>query len=318
MNSSHQIVLVSGGAGFIGSHIVEYLLVRGNVVRVLDNFSTGKKENLSHLPGQERLEVIEGDISNFSTVLTAMENVQYVFHEAALVSVPLSIQQPQTSFNCNTVGTFNVFEAARCKNIRRLVFASSASIYGINNVLPLKESEPYVPMSPYALDKVYAEQLAKLYYQLYGLSSVALRYFNVYGPRQDPKSPYSGVLSIFADRLSKKEQPYIYGDGEQTRDFIYVKDVVNANIRVMEMKGKGAFVFNVGTGKSISINQLIEKLQCLFETYLNPQYLSVREGDIRHSCADISCLREWLSWQPEWGIEEGLKAYLTDGSSNIL
>ncbi len=302
-------ILVTGGAGFIGSHIVEYFLKSDTQVRVLDNFSTGKWENLTCLPRQSQLELIEGDIGDFDIVLAATKGVKYIFHEAALISVPLSIQQPKKSFHCNTVGTFNVFEAARCCSVSRVIFASSAAVYGINDTIPLKEEIPSIPMSPYALEKHYAEELASLYYQVYGLSSVGLRYFNVYGPRQDSKSPYSGVISVFADFLSNGKIPSIHGDGEQTRDFIYVKDVVNANICSMEAI-EGNYVFNVGSEQSISINQLCNLLQHLLKTSIKPKYLPLRAGDIRHSCADITCIREKIGWQYEWEIKAGLEEYI--------
>jgi nucleoside-diphosphate-sugar epimerase len=306
----HPAILVTGGAGFIGSHLVEYFLKIGEPVRVLDNFSSGRGENLQYLPQKLHLEVIKGDISDFHTVLAAMKGIKYVFHEAGLVSVPLSIQQPQTSFRHNTIGTFNIFEAARLSGVLRVIFASSAAVYGKNNNLPLKEGMTCLPLSPYALEKCYAEQLAELYYRIYGLSSTGLRYFNVYGPRQSPQSSYSGVISILVDRLLNRKRPFIYGDGEQTRDFIYVKDVVNANIHSLEA-GEGAYVFNVGSGKSISIKQLFKLLQQILKTNIKPKYLPPREGDIYHSCADITQISQLLDWQPQWEITAALKEYLT-------
>lgn len=309
MKLFHPAILVTGGAGFIGSHLVEYLLERGESVRVLDNFSSGREKNLQCLPKQLHLEVIKGDISDFHTVLAAMQGIKYVFHQAGLVSVPLSIQQPQTSFRHNTIGTFNIFEAARLSGVLRIIFASSAAVYGENNDLPLKEETACLPLSPYALEKHYAEQLANLYYRIYGLSSVGLRYFNVYGPRQSPQSSYSGVISILVNRLLNRKRPSIYGDGEQTRDFIYVKDVVSANIHSLEVCGEGAYVFNVGSGKSISIKQLFKLLQRILKTNIRPKYLPAREGDIHHSCADITQISQLLDWQPQWEIEAALKEY---------
>lgn len=309
MKLFHPAILVTGGAGFIGSHLVEYLLERGESVRVLDNFSSGREKNLQYLPKQLHLEVIKGDISDFHTVLAAMQGIKYVFHQAGLVSVPLSIQQPQTSFRHNTIGTFNIFEAARLSGVLRIIFASSAAVYGENNDLPLKEETACLPLSPYALEKHYAEQLANLYYRIYGLSSVGLRYFNVYGPRQSPQSSYSGVISILVNRLLNRKRPSIYGDGEQTRDFIYVKDVVSANIHSLEVCGEGAYVFNVGSGKSISIKQLFKLLQRILKTNIRPRYLPPREGDIHHSCADITQISQLLGWQPQWEIEAALREY---------
>jgi nucleoside-diphosphate-sugar epimerase len=311
MMKIHPAILVTGGAGFIGSHLVEYFLKIGEPVRILDNFSSGREENLQYLPKKPQLEVIKGDISDFHTVLMAMKGIKYVFHEAGLVSVPLSIQQPSTSFRFNTVGTFNIFEAARLSGVSRVIFASSAAVYGKNNDLPLQERTTCLPLSPYALEKHYAEQLADLYYRIYGLASIGLRYFNVYGPRQSPNSSYSGVISILVDRCLNRKRPFIYGNGEQTRDFIYVKDVVNANIHALEAGEAGAYVFNVGSGKSISIKQLLQLLQQILKTNIKPKYLPPREGDIYHSCADITQISQLLDWQPRWEIAAALKEYLT-------
>lgn len=307
-------VLVTGGAGFIGSHIVEYLLDQGEPVRILDNFSTGKQENL--LPFFKKgkpLEVIEGDISDFETVLSAMKGIKYVFHDAALVSVCLSIQNPRASFQNNMLGTFNIFEAARRLKVSLIVFASSAAVYGTNSTSkPLREETMCMPMSPYALEKMYAEKLAALYYRIYGVSSVGLRYFNVYGPRQDMFSSYSGVISTLVRLLRDGQRPFIYGSGEQTRDFVYIKDVVNANIRSLEIKQDGHHIFNVGKGKSISINQLFEILKNMIGIDVLPIYSSPREGDVKYSCANTSLIQKYLGWKYKWEIEEGLSEFLEE------
>jgi nucleoside-diphosphate-sugar epimerase len=303
----HDRILVTGGAGFIGSHIVEYLLNQARYVRVLDNFSTGKMENLTHLLNNNGLEIIKGDIRDFDILMTAMKGVKWVFHQAALVSVPLSIKQPQISFDNNTLGTFNIFEAARRNNsIARIVFASSAATYGDSKLLPLHENLPCIFLSPYALEKLYAEQLAALYYRLYEVSSVALRYFNVYGPRQDPKSQYSGAISKFIDNLMNGKEINIYGDGEQTRDFVYVNDVVRANVYAMKIAKKGAHIFNVATGRSVTINQLVNLLQKILNTHIEPKHQKPREGDIYHSQADVTKLYEQLGWCSKWNLEQGL------------
>lgn len=303
-------ILVTGGAGFIGSHLVEELLKQGFFVRILDNFSTGKLENLAHLD-QHKIQIIQGDISNLDTVLNAAAETVAIYHEAALVSVPLSIQNPHLSFQTNSLGSFNVFETARRLNISKVIYATSAAVYGTNQNLPLKETEICEPLSPYALEKYHTEQLARLYFHLYGISSVGLRYFNVYGERQDPTSPYSGVISIFVDKLLKNQNITIFGDGEQTRDFIYVKDVIQANLLALQSLEKSAQIFNVGTQNSISINQLLSILQTQLKTSIIPTYQPSRAGDIKHSCSNNSKLKEILHWNPHFSIEQGLTHYLT-------
>ncbi len=303
-------ILVTGGAGFIGSHLVEELLKRNYFVKILDNFSTGKLENLAHLD-QNKIQIIKGDVSHFEEIFEAAQNVEAIYHEAALVSVPLSIQNPQLSFQINSLGSFNVFETARRLNISKVIYASSAAVYGTNQNLPLKETELCEPLSPYALEKHYTEQLAHLYFHLYGISSVGLRYFNVYGERQDPTSPYSGVISIFVDKLLKNQQITIFGDGEQTRDFIYVKDIVQANILALQYSEKNAQIFNVGTQTSITINKLLFVLQTQLKTSIIPTYQPNRSGDIKDSCANNSKLKETLHWNPQFSIEEGFAYYLT-------
>ena len=277
--------LVTGGAGFIGSHIVEHLLKDGYQARVLDNFTTGKRENLAFAAGHRNLEIIEGDIRNADTVAAAMtgaDGVDGVFHEAALVSVPKSVEDPGLSFDINARGTFNVFEAARKAGVRRVVYASSAAVYGNNEQLPLSESYTPIPLSPYGLDKLYTEHLGALYQSLYEQQMVALRYFNVFGPRQDPKSPYSGVISIFVDRLRAGTVPTIHGDGGQTRDFVYVGDIVQANLRAMLAESNAGFqVFNVGCGRQTTLNQLFDQLKELTRSNITPVHGESRVGDIR-------------------------------------
>jgi UDP-glucose 4-epimerase len=301
--------LVTGGAGFIGSHIVEELLGRKHTIRVLDDFSTGKRENLSFSSGKE-LEIVEGDVRDLKTVEAAMSSVDGVFHEAALVSVPATVERPDLSFAINAGGTFNVFEAARRAGVRRVVYASSAAVYGDNAELPLVETSLPRPQSPYGLDKLYGEQLGALYHALYGQEIVALRYFNVFGPRQDAKSPYSGVISIFADQLRSGSAPTIFGDGEQTRDFVYVRDVVEANLKAMFAVYRGFRVFNVGCGRRISLKQLFFELSQLTRTSITPRYAETRAGDTRHSQADISSIQQELGYAPAVGISEGLRLLL--------
>src|SRR5688572_9355248 len=302
--------LVTGGAGFIGSHIAEELLRRQHQVRILDNFSTGKRENLAFAANTAELEVIEGDVRDAETVGRAAHGVEGIFHEAGLVSVPATSETPRLSFEVNAGGTFNVLEAARHGKVRRVVFASSAAVYVDSTVLPLAETVEPRPLSPYGLDMLYGEQMGTLWHSLYGQQMIALRYFNVFGPRQDPASPYSGVISIFVNLLRAGRSPTIFGDGEQTRDFVYVRDVVNANLRAMFAGPAGFHVFNVGGGRETSLNQLLSELQQLTGTSLKPGYVKARDGDIRHSLADISLIRRELGYAPGGTLTEGLRLLL--------
>ena len=304
-----MLFLVTGGAGFIGSHIVEELLRRKHAVRVLDNFSTGKRDNLNFVAGPQ-LEILEGDIREPETVARAVAGVDGVFHEAALVSVPATIERPDLSFAINATGTFNVVDAARKAGVRRVVYASSAAVYGDTEQLPLTETLSARPLSPYGLDKLYGEHLGTLYDSLFGLEMFALRYFNVFGPRQDPASPYSGVISIFVERLRNGGVPTIFGDGEQTRDFVYVADVVEANLKAMFADYHGFRAFNVGAGRQTSLNQLFAELQKLMKSSVAPSYAAARPGDIRHSAADISSIRQALGYAPAFGLSDGLRSLL--------
>ena len=296
--------LVTGGAGFIGSHIVDRLLADGQQVRVLDNFSSGKRENL---PPGNKVEIIEGDVGDFDTVRKAMEGVDIVFHEAAIASVPDTVRDPLASARVNYVGTVNVLEAARQAGARRVMFADSAAVYGDLPGLPKQEDMPVKPLSPYAIDKLASEDACRVYHHLYGLETVCLRYFNVFGPRQDPSSPYSGVISIFSAALKSGKQPLIFGDGEQTRDFVYVSDVVEANIRAATAPDAAGRAINIATGSTISVNDMLGTICKLQSAKFDPEYKPAREGDIRHSYADISSARELLQWQPVVSFEDGLK-----------
>jgi nucleoside-diphosphate-sugar epimerase len=302
--------LVTGGAGFIGSHIVEELLRRQHQIRVLDNFSTGKRENLSFAANSQTLEIVDGDIRDPGVVARAVAGTEGIFHEAALVSVPAAVEQPRLSFEINARGSFNVFEAARDARVRRVVYASSAAVYGDNAQLPLAESVLPRPLSPYGLDKLYTEYLGALYQSLYGLETFALRYFNVFGPRQDPRSPYSGVISIFVDLLRAHRTPTIFGDGNQTRDFVYVGDVAEANLRAMFADYRGFRVFNVATGRQTSLIHLLSQLQQLTGTSIAPRFEEARKGDIRHSLADISLIERELGYIPSRTLSEGLSLLL--------
>jgi len=300
-----MVYLVTGGAGFIGSHIVDRLSADGHQVRILDNFSTGKRENTAGSPAAE---IIVGDVGDLDTVRSAMNGVNAVFHQAAIASVPATVANPLASERTNYRGTLNVLEAARHAGTQRVIFASSAALYGDLPDLPKSEDMPLRSLSPYAVDKLASVSACQMYNHLYGLETVALRYFNVFGPRQDPSSPYSGVISIFADSLKQGKQPVIYGDGEQTRDFVYVSDVVEANIRALASATAPGKAINIATGDALSINSLLQAICQLKNQAFNPEYKPVRQGDIRHSQADISLAREQLDWLPVVGLEAGLRA----------
>lgn len=295
--------LVSGGAGFIGSHIVDRLLNDGHQVTVLDDFSTGHRDNL---PTHDELTIIEGDISNNDTVKQCMSGVDWVFHKAAIASVPKTVNDPVGSSLINYQGTLHLLEAARDHKVKRFVFASSAALYGDEPTLPKLETMRPVTLSPYAVDKLASESACGMYSRLYGLETVCLRYFNVYGPRQDPSSPYSGVISIFTHKLSHNEIPTIYGDGEQTRDFIFVSDVVEANIRAVTENGCSGKFFNIACANKISLNRLLKTLCELYEVEPNVRYDEARQGDIKHSYASIDKARTLLNWSPHIDLKEGL------------
>lgn len=300
-----KLYLVTGGAGFIGSHIAEALVKRGDRVRVLDNFATGKRENLAHLSG--KIEFIEADIRNYEAISRAMEGVNIVFHEAAIPSVPRSVADPQLNHEANVNGTFNVLLAARDAGAKRVVFAASSSAYGETEVLPKTESMLPTPLSPYAVAKLAGEFYCQVFTRAYGLETVALRYFNVFGPRQDPTSPYSGVISKFTTALLNKETPVIYGDGEQSRDFTYIANVVDANLRAAEAPEASGQMMNIGIGQRVTLNQLLGELQKIIGTNLTPRYETIRPGDVRHSLADISQAEKLIGYRPLVNLAEGLK-----------
>ncbi len=296
--------LVTGGAGFIGSHIVERLLAEGHRVRVLDDFSTGKRENL---PDHPNLEVVRGGVEDYATIEACVESIDWIFHEAAIASVPKTIEAPLASQRINYGGTLNLLEAARHHGAPRLVFAASAAAYGDLPGLPKGEASAVCPLSPYAVDKVASEHALAAYHHLHGMHTVSLRYFNVFGPRQDPSSPYSGVISIFVDHLLAGTTPTVLGDGEQTRDFVYVADVVEANLRAITTDAAAGGRFNVGTGHAVTLNELLTALYRLRGREPHPQHGPARAGDIRHSCANIARAREVLGWRPATALVEGLQ-----------
>jgi nucleoside-diphosphate-sugar epimerase len=295
--------LVTGGAGFIGSHLAEELTRRGERVRVVDNFRSGKRINLAHLP---QVEVLEGDLAELNVARTAVTGMDYVLHQAAIPSVPRSIEDPITSNLANIDATLNVLVAARDAKVKRVVYAGSSSAYGDTPTLPKQEDIPTNPLSPYALQKLVGEQYMRMFTTLYGLETVTIRYFNVFGPRQDPSSPYSGVISVFTLALLENRAPTIYGDGEQTRDFTYIANVVDGVLRACSANVSG-MMLNVATGSRISLNELFRILRGLTGRDLSPRYAPARAGDVRDSQADISRARRLLGYEPSVPLEEGLR-----------
>jgi nucleoside-diphosphate-sugar epimerase len=299
-------ILVTGGAGFIGSHIVDRLLEEGFKVRVLDNLSTGEKENLAQHQNKKGFQFTKGDIRNFELAKKAVRGVDAVIHEAALVSVTRSVEDPLLSNEINITGTLNLLKASADAHIKRFVLASSCAVYGDTETLPNHEKLAPKPLSPYAVGKLAAENYAKVFYNVYGLETVSLRYFNVYGPRQK-YGPYSGVISTFINGLLENKPPTICGDGEQTRDFVNVKDVVQANMLALTKREAAGEVFNISTGEPITINKLTEALQkSMGKTALKPFHGEPRAGDIRHSYGDITNARRNLGYEPKVQLEKGL------------
>jgi UDP-glucose 4-epimerase len=296
--------LVTGGAGFIGSHLAEELVRRGHRVRVADALTTGKRSNLAHVPD---VEFLEGDLAALAFAQRAVQGIEFVLHQAAIPSVPKSVSDPLTSHRSNVDGTLNLLLAARDAGVRRLVFAASSSAYGDTVELPKHEEMPSDPLSPYALQKVVGEMYLRMFTRLYGLETVSIRYFNVFGPRQDPSSAYSGVISVFATALLDGRPPTIYGDGEQTRDFTYVADVVNGVLKACDAPAASGEVINVATGGRISLNRLFETMKAIVGSQMNPVYAEARAGDVRDSQADISKARRLLGFEPAVSLEDGLR-----------
>ena len=297
-------ILVTGGAGFIGSHLVEGLLQTGHSVRVLDNLTTGHLSNLS--PLLRKIEFIQGDIRDIETVRRAMQGIELVLHQAAVVSVPQTIEDPINSTMVNDLGTLHVLETARQQGVHKVVLASSCAVYGENRTLPKNETMRPEPLSPYALQKLTDEHYARLYTELYDMPTVCLRYFNVYGPRQDPSSPYSGVISIFMTKALNHEPPLIYGNGDQSRDFVYVRDVVRANLLALEAKAASGKVYNIGTGIQTTINTLWRTIAQMVPTDAKPRYGPHRIGDIHASCAACDRARMDLGFEPQFDFSQGI------------
>jgi len=300
-------VLVTGGAGFIGSNLTEALLQRGHFVRVLDDFSTGKMENLIFDKKYATLEITKGDICKPSSSQKAMNNMEFVFHQAALPSVQRSVEDPKTSNAVNVGGTLNILLAAREEGVKRVIYASSSSVYGDTPSLPKHEEMPSDPLSPYALQKYIGEQYCRLFYQLYGLETISLRYFNIFGPKQDPNSIYSAVIPKFIDALLQGRPPIIFGDGEQSRDFTYIENVVHANLLAMSVEHLHGEAINIACGERTSLNQLFNVLKRILGSTLFPVYQDPRQGDVRHSLADIRKGKEILNYEPTVPVEKGLE-----------
>lgn len=303
--------LVTGGAGFIGSHLCEALVARGDRVRVLDDLSSGRRENLEPLGvgavgSGAAVELMEADVADESAIAAAVAGVDGIFHEAAQVSVPQSVERPIRSVDVNALATLRLLEAARGAGVGRMVFAGSSAAYGDSETLPKHEALPVNPLSPYAVGKVAGEQLMRIYGQLHGMRTVTLRYFNVFGPRQVDDSPYTGVIAIFARALLSGSAPKIFGDGEQTRDFTFVANVVQANLRAMDGDAPRGAVYNVGGGVRISINQLYGRLAEIAGSDLVPTYEPARVGDVKHSLASLDAIRADLGYEPTVSWEEGL------------
>jgi nucleoside-diphosphate-sugar epimerase len=299
--------LVTGGAGFIGSHLTEELLRRGEQVRVVDSLITGHRKNLAHLSG---IDFLEGDLADLAVAKRAVEGIDYVLHQAAIPSVPRSVDDPITSNRANIDSTLNVLVAARDAGVKRVVYAGSSSAYGNTPTLPKHEDMPTSPLSPYALQKLVGEQYMQMFTTLYGLETVTIRYFNVFGPRQDPSSPYSGVISVFAKALLENAAPTIYGDGEQTRDFTYVANVVDGVLRAVKAPEASGKVVNVATGSRISLNTLFETMRDAVGSRVEVKYGSLRHGDVKDSLADITRARTLLGYEPSVSLEAGLKKTL--------
>ncbi len=300
--------LVTGGAGFIGSHLVEALLERGHTVRVLDNFSTGDPANLVGV--RERVRILDGDITDLTTVQAAVQGVEVVFHQAALASVPRSVADPMATHQACVNGTLHVLLAVREAGVRRVVYAASSSAYGNSVRLPKCETDPTLPLSPYAVAKLAGEQYCAAFSEVYGLETVRLRYFNVFGPRQSPDSAYAAVIPKFIEAMTSGRGPVLHGDGEQSRDFTFVADVVQANLLAAEAPGVSGKVYNIACGRRTSLLELVGYLNTLLGSDIEPTHTEARPGDVRHSQASISRACEELGYQPATDIETGLRRCL--------
>jgi len=299
-----DVWLVTGGAGFIGSNLVRAILARGRKVRVLDNYLTGFRENIEEVLAD--IDLVEGDIRDPAVCRRACKGAAVVLHQAAVPSVPRSMKDPQTSLDVNLVGLHNMLMAARDEGAGRFVFAASSSAYGASEELPKRETQPVIPISPYAAAKAAGELYVSTFARAFGLASVSLRYFNVFGPRQDPTNQYAGVIAAFASRMITGRQPVIYGDGTQSRDFTFVANVVHANLLAAEAKKVSGEVVNIGCGEAVDLNAMVGHFNKLLGTDLKPVYEATRAGDVRHSLADISAARKLIGYEPQVRFAEGL------------
>jgi len=300
-----DIWLVTGGGGFIGSNLVRAILEEGRSVRVLDNFSTGFRENLQEVV--DDIDLVEGDIRDADTCRRASTGAEVVCHQAAIPSVPRSMEDPQGCFDANIVGTHNMLMAARDAGVRRFVFAASSSAYGAGEELPKRETMPVLPLSPYAAAKAAGELLAATWHRAFGLETISLRYFNVFGPRQDPTNQYAGVIAAFASRMLRGRRPIIYGDGTQSRDFTFVENVIHANLLAAEAPEVHGELVNIGCGEAIDLNAMVSAFNEVIGTSLDPIYEPPRPGDVKHSLADVSVARRLLGYEPQVFFTDGLR-----------
>ena len=310
-----SVYVVTGGGGFIGSHIVEELLRRNETVKVIDNFSTGKRENVE--PFASRAEVIEADIAEAKNLAQSLKGADYVIHQAAIPSVPKSMIDPVRSHHANVDGTLKLLVACREAGVKRVVYASSSSLYGDSPTLPKHEGMTPNPLSPYGAQKLFGEMYCQVFTRAYGLETVSLRYFNVFGPRQDATSQYSGVLALFIPAVLQGRRPTIYGDGLQSRDFTYVKNVADANLLACKVPGVAGQVFNVACGDRITVNSMLQQINKITGKDVTPIYADPRSGDIKHSQADITRAKEHLGYQPTVSFEEGLRHTIEWYRNNI-
>lgn len=297
--------LITGGAGFIGSNIAKRLVAEGESVRIIDNFSTGKKRNIDDI--RDKSELIDGDIRDAETVLMAVRDIDFIIHHAALPSVPRSIKDPIESNSVNITGTLNLLHAAKKRGIKRFIYASSSSVYGDTSVLPKREDMSPNPQSPYAVTKLTGEYYCNVFYKVFSIPTVSLRYFNVFGPHQDPESQYAAVIPRFIIAILNQKNPVVYGDGEQSRDFTFVDNIVEANFLSCKNDGVSGKIFNIACGERFTINRLLKELYSLTGKEGNPVYTDPRSGDIRHSQADIRSAKEIIGYEPKVDFKEGLK-----------